>query len=251
MNFLGLTALTLLHDVFRRIETTTGTLLTPAKILLNDRATFDLLSRGQNMGVFQMESPGMSDACRGVSPRRIDDIIAMVALYRPGLMEFIPLYADRKSGRVPVKYGHPLLEPILQETYGIMVYQEQIMQAAHVLAGYTLGSADLLRRAMGRKNSEEMAKHRAIFAKSAAKTNSLKEAQANQLFDVLAEFAGNSFNKAHAACYGLLAYQTAYLKARYPRPFMSALLSSAAGDPRKIALIVQEATEMGIPRSAI
>ena len=214
MNFLGLTALTVLHDVFRRIEMTTGTLLTPAKIPLNDGATFDLLSRSQNMGVFQMESPGMSDACRRVSPRRIEDIIAIVALYRPGLMEFIPLYADRKSGRVPAEYDHPLLEPILQETYGIMVYQEQIMQAAQVLAGYTLGGADVLRRAMGQRKPEEMAKQRAIFVEGAAKKNSLKEAEANQLFDVLVKFAGKSFNKAHAACYGVLAYQTAYLNGR-------------------------------------
>ena len=246
MDFLGLKTLTVIQDALNLIEQTTGTLLTPAKIPLDDGATFDLLSRAQNIGVFQVESPGMCDACRRVRPRAVGDIIALVALYRPGPMEFIPLYADRKAGKIAVEYDHPLLEPILQETYGIMVYQEQVMQAAQVLAGYTLGGADVLRRAMGKKKPEEMAKQRAIFVEGAAKKNNIKEAKANQLFDVLDKFAGYGFNKAHAACYGVLAYHTAYLKARYPVQFMAALLSNELDNTDKIAVFVAEAKAMGL-----
>ncbi len=246
MDFLGLKTLTVIQDALNLIEQTTGTILTPAKIPLDDGATFDLLSRAQNIGVFQVESPGMCDACRRVRPRAVEDIIALVALYRPGPMEFIPLYADRKGGKVAVEYDHPLLEPILQETYGIMVYQEQVMQAAQVLAGYTLGGADVLRRAMGKKKPEEMAKQRAIFVEGAAKKNNIKPDKANQLFDVLDKFAGYGFNKAHAACYGVLAYQTAYLKARYPVQFMAALLSNELDNTDKIAVFVAEAKAMGL-----
>ena len=246
MDFLGLKTLTVIQDALNLIEETTGTILTPEKIPLDDGETFELLSRAQNIGVFQVESPGMCDACRRVRPRAVGDIIALVALYRPGPMEFIPLYADRKSGRVAVEYDHPLLEPILQETYGIMVYQEQVMQAAQVLAGYTLGGADVLRRAMGKKKPEEMAKQRAIFVEGAARKNNIKEAKANQLFDVLDKFAGYGFNKAHAACYGVLAYHTAYLKARYPVQFMAALLSNELDNTDKIAVFVAEAKAMGL-----
>jgi DNA polymerase-3 subunit alpha len=246
MDFLGLKTLTVIQDALKLIEETTGTILTPAKIPLDDGATFDLLSRAQNIGVFQVESPGMCDACRRVRPRAVEDIIALVALYRPGPMEFIPLYADRKAGKVSVEYDHPLLEPILQETYGIMVYQEQVMQAAQVLAGYTLGGADVLRRAMGKKKPEEMAKQRAIFVEGAAKKNGIKPDKANQLFDVLDKFAGYGFNKAHAACYGVLAYQTAYLKTRYPVQFMAALLSNELDNTDKIAVFVAEAKAMGL-----
>jgi DNA polymerase-3 subunit alpha len=246
MDFLGLKTLTVIQDALNLIEETTGTILTPEKIPLDDAETFDLLSRAQNIGVFQVESPGMCDACRRVRPRAVGDIIALVALYRPGPMEFIPLYADRKAGKVAVEYDHPLLEPILQETYGIMVYQEQVMQAAQVLAGYTLGGADVLRRAMGKKKPAEMAKQRAIFVEGAAKKNNIKEAKANQLFDVLDKFAGYGFNKAHAACYGVLAYHTAYLKARYPVQFMAALLSNELDNTDKIAVFVAEAKAMGL-----
>jgi DNA polymerase III subunit alpha len=246
MDFLGLKTLTVIQDALNLIEETTGTIMTPEKIPLDDGETFDLLSRAQNIGVFQVESPGMCDACRRVRPRAVGDIIALVALYRPGPMEFIPLYADRKAGKVAVEYDHPLLEPILQETYGIMVYQEQVMQAAQVLAGYTLGGADVLRRAMGKKKPAEMAKQRAIFVEGAAKKNNIKEAKANQLFDVLDKFAGYGFNKAHAACYGVLAYHTAYLKARYPVQFMAALLSNELDNTDKIAVFVAEAKAMGL-----
>ncbi len=246
MDFLGLKTLTVIQDALRLVEETTGQKIDPLEIPLDDAETYEMISRAQNTGVFQVESPGMCDACRRVRPKSIEDIIALVALYRPGPMEFIPLYADRKSGRVPVEYDHPLLEPILQETYGIMVYQEQVMQAAQVLAGYTLGGADVLRRAMGKKKPEEMAKQRAIFVEGAKKKNNIPAEKANQLFDVLDKFAGYGFNKAHAACYGVISYQTAWLKARYPAQFMAALLSNELDNTDKISLFVAEAKEIGL-----
>jgi DNA polymerase-3 subunit alpha len=246
MDFLGLKTLTVIQDALRLIEETTGKKMEPLDIPLDDPECFELLSRAQNVGIFQVESPGMCDACRRVRPRVVEDIIALVALYRPGPMEFIPLYADRKSGKVPLDYDHPLLEPILKETYGIMVYQEQVMQAAQVLAGYTLGGADVLRRAMGKKKPEEMAKQRAIFVAGAKQKNNIGSEKANQLFDVLDKFAGYGFNKAHAACYGVLTCQTAYLKARYPVQFMAALLSNELDNTDKIALFISEAKAMGI-----
>jgi DNA polymerase-3 subunit alpha len=246
MDFLGLKTLTVIQDALRLIQETTGQKIEPMDIPLNDPAAFDLLSRAQNTGVFQVESPGMCKACLSVQPRVVEDIIALVALYRPGPMEFIPLYADRKSGRVAVEYDHPLLEPILKETYGVMIYQEQVMQAAQVLAGYTLGGADVLRRAMGKKKPEEMAKQRAIFVEGCARTNNIKPDKANQLFDVLDKFAGYGFNKAHAACYGVITCHTAYLKARYPVQFMAALLSNELDNTDKIELFVSEAKRMGL-----
>jgi DNA polymerase-3 subunit alpha len=246
MDFLGLKTLTVIQDALNMIEATTGQKIEPMEIPLDDQATFDLLSRAQNIGIFQVESPGMCDLCRRLKPNKIEDIIALVALYRPGPMENIPAYSDRKLGTVPIQYDHPLLEPILKETYGIMIYQEQVMQAAQALAGYTLGSADVLRKAMGKKKPEEMAKQRAIFIEGCAKKNKIPADKANQLFDVLDKFAGYGFNKAHSACYGLLAYQTAYLKARYPVQFMAALLSNELDNMEKIALFVAEAKAMGI-----
>jgi DNA polymerase-3 subunit alpha len=246
MDFLGLKTLTVIQDALDVIELTTGEKIAPHEIPLEDGPTFALLSRAQNIGVFQVESPGMCDLCRRLKPQSIGDIIALVALYRPGPMENIPAYSERKLGSVPIEYDHPLLEPILKETYGIMIYQEQVMQAAQVLAGYTLGGADLLRRAMGKKKAEEMAKQRAIFIEGCAKTNNIKTDKANQLFDVLDKFAGYGFNKAHSACYGLLAYQTAWLKACYPVQFMAALLSNELDNTDKIEIFVAEAKLMGI-----
>jgi DNA polymerase-3 subunit alpha len=246
MDFLGLKTLTVIQDALNLIEQTTGRKITPLEIPLDEPRAFDLLSRAQNTGVFQVESPGMCKACIQVKPRVVEDIIALVALYRPGPMEFIPLYADRKSGRVATEYDHPLLESILKETYGIMVYQEQVMQAAQILAGYTLGGADVLRRAMGKKKPEEMAKQRAIFVEGAAKTNNIKSEKANQLFDVLDKFAGYGFNKAHAACYGVITCQTAWLKAVHPVEFMAALLSNELDNTDKISLFIAEARSMGI-----
>ena len=246
MDFLGLKTLTVIQDALRLIEETTGEKIDIMQIPLDDGPTFDLISRAQNVGLFQVESPGMCDLCRRLKPRHIDDIIALVALYRPGPMENIPAYSERKLGTVPIQYDHPLLEPILKDTYGVMIYQEQVMQAAQVLAGYTLGAADVLRKAMGKKKPEEMAKQRAIFIAGCADKNKIGKDKANQLFDVLDKFAGYGFNKAHSACYGLLAYQTAYLKARYPVQFMAALLSNELDNTDKIALFVAEAKAMGL-----
>ena len=246
MDFLGLKTLTVIQDALRLIEQSTGRKMTPLEIPLDDPAAFDLLSRAQNVGLFQVESGGMCKACTQIQPRVVEDIIAIGALFRPGPMEFIPLYADRKAGRVPTNYDHPLLEPILKETYGIMVYQEQVMQAAQILAGYTLGGADVLRKAMGKKKPEEMAKQRAVFVAGCAKKNNIGPDKANQLFDVLDKFAGYGFNKAHSACYGVITCQTAWLKARHPVEFMAALLSNELDNTDKIALFVAEARRMGI-----
>jgi DNA polymerase-3 subunit alpha len=246
MDFLGLKTLTVIQDALRLIEQTTGKKITPLEIPLDDPKAFELLSRAQNIGLFQVESPGMCKACIQIQPRVVEDIIAIGALFRPGPMEFIPLYAKRKSGEVAIEYDHPLLEPILKETYGIIIYQEQVMQAAQILAGYTLGGADMLRRAMGKKKVEEMAKQRAIFVAGCAKTNQIGKEKADQLFDVLDKFAGYGFNKAHAACYGVITCQTAWLKARHPVEFMAALLSNELDNTDKIALFVAEARSMGI-----
>jgi DNA polymerase-3 subunit alpha len=246
MDFLGLKTLTVIQDALNLIEQTTGQKITPLEIPLDDPAAYELMSRADNVGLFQVESGGMRGACRQIQPRCVEDIIAIGALFRPGPMEFIPLYADRKSGKVATEYDHPLLEPILKETYGIMVYQEQVMQAAQILAGYTLGGADVLRRAMGKKKPEEMAKQRAIFVAGAKEKNNIPAEKANQLFDVLDKFAGYGFNKAHAACYGVITCQTAWLKARHPVEFMAALLSNELDNTDKIALFVAEAKAMGI-----
>ncbi len=246
MDFLGLKTLTVIQDALNLIEQTTGQKITPLEIPLDDPAAYELMSRADNVGLFQVESGGMRGACRQIQPRCVEDIIAIGALFRPGPMEFIPLYADRKSGKVATEYDHPLLEPILKETYGIMVYQEQVMQAAQILAGYTLGGADVLRKAMGKKKPAEMAKQRAIFVAGAKEKNNIPADKANQLFDVLDKFAGYGFNKAHSACYGVITCQTAWLKARHPVEFMAALLSNELDNTDKIALFVGEAKEMGI-----
>ena len=247
MDFLGLKTLTVIEDALKYIEDTTGKKMAPMEIPLDDPAAYELMSRADNIGLFQVESGGMRGACRQIQPRCVEDIIAIGALFRPGPMEFIPLYADRKSGKVATEYDHPLLEPILKETYGIIIYQEQVMQAAQILAGYTLGGADMLRRAMGKKKVEEMAKQREIFVQGCAKTNNIPKAKADQLFDVLDKFAGYGFNKAHAACYGVITCQTAWLKAKHPVEFMAALLSNELDNTEKIALFVGEAKAMKIP----
>jgi len=179
-------------------------------------------------------------------PDRIEHIIALIALYRPGPMELIPQYLARKAGKEPIAYEHPLLEPICSETYGIMIYQEQVMQAAQVLAGYSLGKADLLRRAMGKKKPEEMAAQHDVFIEGCEKYNKIPELKAEKIFDLLAKFAGYGFNKSHAAGYAYLSYITAYLKANFPVEFIAATLTSELGDFKKLAKFVNEARRMGI-----
>ena len=206
-DFLGLKTLTVIEKALallkkRDIEVDINT------IPLDDEKTYKMLSDGDTVGVFQLESSGMRDVLRGLKPDRFEDIIAVVALYRPGPMENIPIYINRKHEREPVAYMHPLLEPILGETYGIMIYQEQVQQAARDLAGYTLGGADLLRRAMGKKIKEEMDQQRETFIKGAG-DNDISAELASDIFDQIASFAGYGFNKSHAAAYALVCYQTA------------------------------------------
>jgi len=213
---------------------------------LEDAKTYDLLNKANTLGIFQLESGGMRDLCRKFQISSIEHITALIALYRPGPMELIPEFIKRRHGEVRIEYEHPLLEPICRETYGIMVYQEQVMQAAQILAGYTLGGADLLRRAMGKKKAEEMAKQRDIFVKGCSRVNQIAAAKANQIFDLLEKFAGYGFNKSHAAAYAIVAYQTAYLKANYPVEFLCAMMTNDMGDTAKLSQYINEARVMGI-----
>ncbi|MDW8310649.1 MAG: DNA polymerase III subunit alpha, partial [Verrucomicrobiales bacterium] len=197
-------------------------------------------------GIFQLESSGMRELCRKFNLSSIEHITALVALYRPGPMDLIPEFIRRRHGEVQIEYEHPLLEPIARETYGILIYQEQVMQAAQVLAGYTLGAADLLRRAMGKKKREEMAQQRAVFVRGCWEKNQIPADKANQIFDLLEKFAGYGFNKSHAAAYAIVAYQTAYLKAHYPVEFLCAMMTNDLSDTAKLGQYIAEARGMGI-----
>jgi DNA polymerase-3 subunit alpha len=212
----------------------------------DDPAVYELLQRGDAVGIFQLESEGMRRTLAAVRPTGFGDIVALVALYRPGPMDNIPMFGDRKNGRAPIEYPHPLLEGILAETYGIFVYQEQVMQAAQVLAGYSLGGADLLRRAMGKKIQSEMDAQRAIFVEGCAKTNQIPAAKANELFDLIDKFAGYGFNKSHAAGYALIAYQTAWLKAHHPAEFFAASMSFDMALTDKLGVFVEDMRRSGI-----
>ncbi len=245
MDFLGLKTLTVIFDAVTLIHKHTPD-FDISTIPLDDPPTFVLLSAGKTTGVFQLESGGMVNLCKNFGPDTIDHIIALIALYRPGPMQFIPDFVERKKGKQKVKYLHPLLENISRETYGILVYQEQVQQAANLLAGYTLGQADLLRRAMGKKDAEEMARQRTTFVAGCASVNQIPDKQANEIFDLLEKFAEYGFNKSHSAAYGLVTYQTAYLKANYPVEFMSALLSNEVSNTDKIAVFVAEVVSMGL-----
>ena len=211
----------------------------------DDPAVYDLLQRGDTVGVFQLESEGMRRTLAGVRPTGFGDIIALVSLYRPGPMDNIPLFGDRKNGRVALAYPHPLLEEVLSETYGIFVYQEQVMQAAQVLAGYSLGEADLLRRAMGKKIQSEMNAQRARFIEGAA-ANDIASPKANELFDLIDKFAGYGFNKSHAAGYALIAYHTAWLKAHHPAEFFAASMSFDMAQTDKLCLFVEDVRRSGV-----
>lgn len=247
MDFLGLTTLTIIEDAFRRIEERHSLQLTQESIPLDDAKTYELFASGLTNGIFQFESKGMRDICRRYRPERLEDLCALNALYRPGPIQggMIPDFIDRKHGRKPVEYLLPEIEPLLQETYGVIVYQEQVMQIANLVAGYSLGEADLLRRAMGKKKPEEMAEQRQRFLDGARQRN-FPEAACRQLFDLMAQFAGYGFNKSHSAAYGFLAYVTAYLKANYTVEFMSALLTAELSNPDKVRLYLNECRDMGI-----
>lgn len=245
MDFLGLKTLTVIHDAIGLIRSKEPDFDINA-VPWDDKATFELLNRGETTAVFQLESGGMVDLCRKFDIRSIDDIVALIALYRPGPMDLIPDYIARKKGQRRIKYEHPLLEKISSDTYGIMIYQEQVMAAAASLAGYSLGQSDLLRRAMGKKDKEKMAKERALFVRGCEKTNNINESKANAIFDLLEKFAGYGFNKSHSAAYGWVSYQTAYLKANYPVEFMAAVLSNEINNTDKISTFVSECKRMGI-----
>src|SRR5215469_2396948 len=245
MDFLGLRTLTVLADAARLVKESTGVPLDPDDLPLDDAKAYQLLAEARTFGVFQLESAGMRDALRSLKPTRIQDIIAMVALYRPGPMELIPEFVNRKHGRAPITYEHPLMERHLQETYGIMIYQEQVMGLAAELAGFTLGEADTLRKAMGKKDRELMAAQKAKFLVG-CRANQIDGKKAERIWDLIEKFAGYGFNKSHAACYGLVAYQTAYFKANHPVEFMAALLTSEMEKTDKIVQYMEECRSMGL-----
>lgn len=245
IDYLGLETLAVIDETLRLIEKRYKVRLDLENLPTKDAKTYKIFQDGKMAGIFQFESPGMQSYMMQLRPTCIDDIIAMNALYRPGPMDLIPRYIERKHGREAVEYPHPLLEPILKSTYGIPVYQEQVMQMAQVMAGYTLGGADILRRAMGKKEKEKMAQEREKFVKGAAERG-IDAAKANEVFDMMEKFAGYGFNKSHAAAYGLLAYWTAYLKAHYTAEFMCAILNSEAGDTERMRHLTDEVKSMGI-----
>jgi DNA polymerase-3 subunit alpha len=240
-DFLGLTTLTILAAAEKWIQTLHADRKdwNIGEIQLDDEKAFEVLKNANTVAVFQLESRGMQGMLREAKPDRFEDIIALVALYRPGPMDLIPDFIERKHGRQKVEYPDPRIEPVLQETYGIMVYQEQVMQMAQLIGGYSLGGADMLRRAMGKKKPEEMAQHRKIFS-DGAKAGGITEGKANEIYDLMERFAGYGFNKSHAAAYALLAYQTAWLKAYYPAEFMAANLSLAMDDTDKVKILYDD-----------
>ncbi len=243
-DFLGLKTLSVLQKAVRMIEAR-GETVDLAGLPLDDPGVFELLKRGETVGVFQLESEGMRRTLAAVRPTGFGDIIALVSLYRPGPMDNIPMFGRRKNGEEAIEYPHALLEPILKETYGIIVYQEQVMQAAQILAGYSLGEADLLRRAMGKKIQAEMDKQRDRFVTGCA-ANDIALDKANQLFDLIDKFAGYGFNKSHAAAYALLAYQTAWLKAHYPEEFFAASMCFDMHQTDKLGIFVDDMRRLEI-----
>ncbi|MEY4268944.1 MAG: hypothetical protein RLZZ58_160 [Pseudomonadota bacterium] len=243
-DFLGLKTLSVLHEA-KRLLALRGVDVDLDTLAWDDPAVYDLLKRGDTVGVFQLESEGMRRTLSAVKPTGFGDIIALVALYRPGPMDNIPLFGARKNGREPIGYPHPLLEGILAETYGIFVYQEQVMQAAQILAGYSLGEADLLRRAMGKKVQAEMDAQRGRFVEGCA-DKGISPKQADDLFDLIDKFAGYGFNKSHAAAYALLAYQTAWLKAHFPHEFFAASMSFDVHQTDKLSIFVDDMRRLDV-----
>ena len=247
-DFLGLKTLTMIRRAERLVNE--GRPDQPPlhvdRLPFDDADTFALLSSGKTTGVFQLESSGMRDLLTGLKPDRFEDIIAIIALYRPGPMDLIPDFIKRKQGKIPITYETPELEPILKDTYGVIVYQEQVMAIANKVAGFSLGQADILRRAMGKKKPEEMEKLRVQFLEG-AKGKKIQEKKADKLYELIQKFAGYGFNKSHAAAYAVVCYQTAYLKAHYPTEFMAALMTSDMGNADKIVGYFTECRGLGIP----
>jgi len=244
-DFLGLKTLSVIKRAVKLVQENDGITINLETLPLNDQKSYDLLGRAETTGVFQVESAGMRDVLRKMKPDRLEDMTALVALYRPGPMDNIPSYIAVKNGTQQPDYMHPKLEPVLKETYGIMVYQEQVMELAKVLAGYSLGGADLLRRAMGKKIREEMEAQRAIFVEGSVK-HGIEAALAGEIFDKVAKFADYGFNKSHAAVYALVSYHTAYLKANHPVEFMAASMTYEIGNTDKLGQFRQELDRMGI-----
>ncbi|HYL83193.1 MAG TPA: DNA polymerase III subunit alpha [Candidatus Angelobacter sp.] len=247
MDFLGLTTLTVLHDTVHMVEQNRGVKLDIDNLALDDAETYKLFARAETTAIFQFESHGMRDILRRYQPTRVEDLTALNALYRPGPIQggMIDDFINRKQGKTKVAYELPQLKDILEETYGVILYQEQVMQIANRLANFSLGEADILRRAMGKKKKEEMAAQRAKFMAGCA-VNKIPEKKAERIFNLMEEFAGYGFNKSHSCAYALLAYQTAYLKTHYPVEFMAALLTSEAGNTEKVVKYINEARGMGI-----
>jgi DNA polymerase-3 subunit alpha len=246
MDFLGLTTLTIIEDALKLIEKHRGVKVHIEDLPLDDKKTYEaVFHKGYTSGIFQFESPGMRDILRRYQPDRLEDLCALNALYRPGPMSMIDDFIERKHGRREIVYDLPEMKEILEETYGVMVYQEQVMQISNRLAGFSLGEADLLRRAMGKKKVEEMAKQRARFIEG-AKANGHPQRRIEKIFDLMEKFAGYGFNKSHSAAYAYLAFVTAYLKTHYPLDFMSALLTSQTGNTAQVVKYINECREMGI-----
>src|SRR5260221_1721499 len=247
MDFLGLTTLTVLHDTVQMIQQNRGVKIDIDNLALADVETYKLFARGETTAILQFDSHGMRDILRRYQPTRIEDLTALNALYRPGPIQggMIDDFINRKQGKTKVSYELSQLKDILEETYGVILYQEQVMQIANLLASFSLGEADILRRAMGKKKKEEMAAQRAKFMTGCA-ANKIPEKKATGIFNLMEEFAGYGFNKSHSCAYALLAYQTAYLKTHYPVEFMAALLTSEAGNTEKVVKYINEARGMSI-----
>src|SRR6204780_3036822 len=247
MDFLGLTTLTLIQDAVRLIEKRHGVTIVPEDLPLDDPATYEVFCKGITSGVFQFESGGMRDILRRYRPSRLEDLTALNALYRPGPIQggMVDDFIERKWGRRAVQYDLPELKELLEETYGVIVYQEQVMQISNRLAGYSLGEADLLRRAMGKKKLEEMTAQRERFIKGAVERGHSPK-KIEKIFDLMEQFAGYGFNKSHSAAYAFLAFVTGYLKAHYPVDFMAALLTSETGNVAKVVKYINECREMSI-----
>jgi len=245
MDFLGLRTLTVIDEAVKMVRQRRGLELDIGNVPLDDKKTFRLLKQAKTSGVFQLESPGMRDLSKKLKPDRFEDIVAMIALFRPGPMEMIPDFLSRKRKRQRIEYDHPLLEPILKETYGIFVYQEQVMKCANLLAGFSLAQSDVLRRSMGKKNPKEMAAQRENFMEGARKNNITTEV-AEKIFGAMQKFSLYGFNKCHSAAYAFIVYQTAFLKANYPHEYMAALLSNEIGNTDRISRYVRECESLGI-----
>ena len=245
MDFLGLKTLSIIKDTLADIKEQHGVTIDIDEVSLDDPLTYELFQKGDTIGVFQFESEGMQMYLKELKPTNIEDLIAMNALYRPGPMDFIPLYIDRKHGRKPVEFPHEMLEEILGYTYGIMVYQEQIMQAAQIMGGFSLGNADLLRKAMGKKDMKTMLEQKALFIKG-AEAKGVAASKAGEVFETMQKFAEYGFNRSHSAAYSMLAFQTGYLKAHYPAEYMAAVLTHNLSEIKKITFLIDACHKKGI-----